>query len=80
MRLSPKTRILLIWWLTSPALELGKSFPPLTWTVLLTDASQLGWEEVLGTEMVQEIGHQGSLISHPHSVTKDYLPVPSAVN
>lgn len=41
------------WWLVSPAVSQGRSFLPLTWAVITTDASLSGWGAVFGHHTVQ---------------------------
>lgn len=48
MSLSRSVRQSLCWWLVPRNLLKGKSFVPVTWQVVTTDASLLGWGAVLG--------------------------------
>lgn len=41
------------WWLVSPTILQGRSFLPLTWEVVTTDASLSGWGAVFGSLTVQ---------------------------
>ncbi|CAJ0958249.1 unnamed protein product [Ranitomeya imitator] len=44
--LSPRVRQSLVWWTLGPSLLQGKSFLPIRWLVVTTDASLLGWGAV----------------------------------
>ncbi|CAJ0942993.1 unnamed protein product [Ranitomeya imitator] len=46
IRLSPRVKRSLYWWLTSPLMSQGRSFLPVHWQVVTTDASLLGWGAV----------------------------------
>ncbi|CAJ0928014.1 unnamed protein product [Ranitomeya imitator] len=46
IKLSFRVRRSLNWWLTSPLISQGRSFLPVHWQVVTTDASLLGWDAV----------------------------------
>ncbi|XP_073452082.1 uncharacterized protein [Aquarana catesbeiana] len=58
MVLSPRVLWNLSWWLRTSNLKRGKSFPPVAWRVVTTDASLLGWGAVLEEASVQGVWSQ----------------------
>ncbi|CAJ0967875.1 unnamed protein product [Ranitomeya imitator] len=53
IRLSPQAKQSLNWWLTSPLVSQGRSFLPVPWQVVMTDASLLDWGAVFRHLTVQ---------------------------
>ncbi|CAJ0961614.1 unnamed protein product [Ranitomeya imitator] len=53
IKLSFRVRRSLNWWLTSPLISQGRSFLPVHWQVVTTDASLLGWGAVFRHLTVQ---------------------------
>ncbi|CAJ0953795.1 unnamed protein product [Ranitomeya imitator] len=53
MRHSPRVNRSLTWWLMSPLISHGRSFLPVHWQVVTTDASLLGWGAVFRHLTVQ---------------------------
>ncbi|CAJ0925813.1 unnamed protein product [Ranitomeya imitator] len=53
IKLSFRVRRSLNWWLTSPLISQGRSFLPVHWQVVTTDASLLGWGAVFHHLTVQ---------------------------
>ena len=55
VRLPPRVRASLSWWLSPPNLGSGRSFLPVVWTIVTTDASLSGWGGVLKDQTVQGV-------------------------
>ncbi|CAJ0920785.1 unnamed protein product [Ranitomeya imitator] len=53
IRLSSRVKWSLYWWLTSPLISQGRSFLPVHWQVVTTDASLIGWGAVFRHLTVQ---------------------------
>ncbi|XP_040269489.1 uncharacterized protein LOC120985547 [Bufo bufo] len=51
--LPTRVHLALRWWLRTPTLQSGKSFLPVLWTIITTDASLQGWGGVFPPRMVQ---------------------------